>query len=462
MISSHPSTMSLTRTSIELVSLTGGACPPSTNDPKHNDAVQHTQDTAEENTIIPENAIEAIPDGGYGWTVVFACSLLTFWFNGWTGSWGVLQAALLQSQLMKVSTSTISFVGSLSFALTAALGLFSVRIAQLISARYTALIGILLVSLGMLLASFTTGNLGGLFVTAGVLIGIGTSLLYATANSLPVQWFSSKLGTANGLIKLGGGLGATFLSLINQALLDKIGIVWTFRTLGFLAMATGVPAALTIRERIPASKGPFVDLSLFKSLPFVSLFLAGAIGTFALLVPSFFLPLFAHSIGLSASTGAGIVAAFNACTAVGRFGAGFACDRYGPVNMLLLAMSLNAISMLTIWPISSTLAPLIIFAAINGVANGAFFVTMPTAVASIIGPGHASVAMSMSVTGWTGGYLMGSPIAGIIIAATGAERSSSIEPYRAAIFYAGGVALASGIFVLVARLRLDLKIVKKL
>ena len=37
--------------------------------------------------------VEAIPDGGYGWIVVFACFVQTFWVNAWTGSWGILLGA---------------------------------------------------------------------------------------------------------------------------------------------------------------------------------------------------------------------------------------------------------------------------------------------------------------------------------------------------------------------------------
>lgn len=79
----------------------------------------------------------------------------------------------------------------------------------------------------------------------------------------------------------------------------------------------------------------------------------------------------------------------------------------------------------------------------NGIANGAFFVTMPTAIGRMMGPGQAAVGMGMAITGWTGAYLMGSPIAGILIAATGAEKAHTVVSYRAAVFYTGGVALAS-------------------
>lgn len=413
-------------------------------------------------SVIPDSVVEAIPDGGYGWTVVFSCSIITFMVNGWSGSWGVLQTALLQTYQSQASTSKLSFIGSLCIASCVALGLGSIRLSQVIGARNSMLLGVLLQSLAILLSSFAVNNLGALFVTAGATFGLGSSLTYTMSNSLPIQWFGSRLGLANGLVKLGGGLGATILAIVLQALINKVGIPWALRILGLFSLATGIPAALLVREFTPPKRAPLLNLSLFKNLPFCCLFVAGAVGTFALFVPTFFLPLFAHSIGLSASTGAGIVAAFNACTSIGRLGAGFACDKFGSTNMLLLTMALNAVTMLAIWPVASSIGPLIVFAGVNGIANGAFFVTMPTAIGRMIPPGQAAVGMGMAVTGWTGGYLMGSPIAGILIATTGAEKAHTVEPYRAAIFYAGGVALASAACVLVARLRMDRKLVKKL
>lgn len=69
-------------------------------------------------------------------------------------------------------------------------------------------------------------------------------------------------------------------------------------------------------------------------------------------------------------------------------------------------MTLNAISMLAIWPVTDTVGPLVAFATVNGVTNGAFFVTMPTAIGRLIGPGQAAVGMGMAITGWAGGYLV--------------------------------------------------------
>jgi predicted MFS family arabinose efflux permease len=308
-------------------------------------------------------------------------------------------------------------------------------------------------------------NVAGLFVTVGFVAGVGISGVYTIANSLPVQYFSGKIGLANGLVKLGGGIGGTVMAIALEALVRRVGIAWTFRIQGLMTLAIGLPAGWLMKDRVSTkSTVSAVELSMFKSVPFTLVFLAGATGTFALFVPPYYLPLFAQSLGLSSSTGAGLVSAFNACNAVGRFVGGPLCDKIGPANTLVISLSLNAVSMLAIWPVSNTLGPLIVFAIVNGVANGSFFTVFPTVVAGIFGPGRAAVAMSMSITGWTLGYLLGAPIAGYLLQAAGGQKAADeqgIEVYRPAIFYAGGIALVSGVFALVARIYVEKTIRKR-
>jgi MFS family permease len=145
---------------------------------------------------------------------------------------------------------------------------------------------------------------------------------------------------------------------------------------------------------------------LFKDPGFLLVFSAGAVGTFPLLVAPFFLPLYSTAIGLSTSTGAGLLAGFNFSSAVGRIICGLLCDKIGALNTLFLSLTITAISMLALWPASTTLAPLAVFVIINGAGNGGFFSTMPTVVGNVFGSARVSVAMGMVVTGWGGGYLM--------------------------------------------------------
>ena len=110
----------------------------------------------------------------------------------------------------------------------------------------------------------------------------------------------------------------------------------------------------------------------------------------------------------------------------------------------------------------SALPPRHDFAIVNGVANGSFFTVLPTVVAGMFGPGRAAVAMSMAVAGWSAGYLLGAPIAGYLLLAGGGSMDGPVVPaiqgvkvYRPAIFYAGGIATASALIVVFARLAIS-------
>lgn len=112
-----------------------------------------------------------IPDGGYGWVVVVACSIMIWWFGGITYSWGVFQNVLVEDRLS--SASTLSFVGSLTVACLSIFAIINARLIRLLGAKRTALLGISFFGGGQILSSFTTDNVAGLFVTTGVTMGIG-------------------------------------------------------------------------------------------------------------------------------------------------------------------------------------------------------------------------------------------------------------------------------------------------
>lgn len=371
-------------------------------------------------------ADSTVPDGGYGWVVITGCGVLTFWFVGTSYSWGVLQAALVAQSLS--SPSTLSFVGSLWVTCISVLALVNARLIRAIGAQRTGLLGIGLLGLGEVISSFSTKSVGGLFVTTGVIMGVGTSFCFMVVSATPTQYFSKKRGLANGIVYAAGGLGGTVLSLGMDGLISRLGPAWTYRVIGFITLATGLPAAWLIRERAPIKTTAFVDWfvsscyqlsspwdnfelmpqtrSLLRDWKFVTLLIAGALGTFPLFVPPFFLPLYSKSLGLSNSAGAGLVAGFNFSSAVGRLLCGFCCDSIGPLNTLFISLMSSALSMLLLWPFSTSLGPLITFVIVNGAANGGFFSTMPTVVGSVFGSQRVSVGMGMIVTGWTGGYLL--------------------------------------------------------
>jgi MCP family monocarboxylic acid transporter-like MFS transporter 3 len=309
--------MSTTTTIEEHIELSAFDPTPFTPLTKSTPSVRHPVSAAHIPDEVPADApysVSAIPDGGYGWVIVASAFLTTFCHNGIINCWGVLQAALLDSTLSHVPASTLAYVGSLALSGGALYGLAAVRMMRWVGSRTTIMIGVFLMGMSLIGASFCTSNLAGLFGTAGLIGGIGMSMVYAVTNALPVQYFSARLGLANGIVKLGGGVGGCVMAIALEAMYQRVGIAWTFRFQGLLTLALGMPAAWMLKDRVPLRNVPFVDWSMFRSVTFIATFIASAIGVFALYVPPYYLPLFAQSIGLSSSTGAGLVAAFNACT----------------------------------------------------------------------------------------------------------------------------------------------------
>ncbi|KAF2099591.1 putative monocarboxylate transporter [Rhizodiscina lignyota] len=431
----------------------------------HNNETSQSNWQASTAPSDPDSIIEqsraadaTVPEGGYGWVVLFGCGVITFWFVGTTYCWGVIQGALVKEGL--ASPSTLAFVGSLTVAFIAILAIPSARVVRALGARNTGLLAISCLAAGELLSGFTTKSVGGLFVTAGIVMGVGVSMAYMVVSATPAQYFSRRRGLANGIVFACGGIGGAVISFAMDGLLQKLGPAWTFRVIGFVTLATGLPAAWLVKERTPIRNRALIDRYLFRDIKFLVLFITGAIGTFPLFVPPFFLPLYSASLGMSASTGAGLVAGFNFSSAIGRIGFGFVSDMIGPLNSLFIALLLSALSMLALWPVSSSLGPLIAFVIINGAANGGFFSLTPTVVASLFGSARVSVAMGMIVTGWTGGYLLGAPIAGYILNAYGGQ-SAGFEAYRPAIYYAGSMALGAAALAGFVRLRVSRRLLKK-
>jgi hypothetical protein len=106
------------------------------------------------------------------------------------------------------------------------------------------------------------------------------------------------------------------------------------------------------------------------------------------------MPTFAESIGLSSGVGAGLVAGFNASSALGR----------------ITSLGLLGTSMFVIWPFASTLGVTILFVLISGFTVGGVVSMMPTVVGHMFGSANMSVTMGMILTSWSFGYTFVSPI----------------------------------------------------
>ena len=154
------------------------------------ETLQRYGDRTREQTHVLEmdhdggNVIDAvdsqIPDGGYGWVIVFSGAVIFWWFMALVYTWGVIQAALVEQK--NYEPSTLSFVGSMVPALGAILAIPNATLIRKVGARVTGLTGIFLLGLGSILAGFAVDSVPGLFMTWGLVCGLGASLCFMVSS----------------------------------------------------------------------------------------------------------------------------------------------------------------------------------------------------------------------------------------------------------------------------------------
>lgn len=131
-------------------------------------------------SIPPANPIseptDDIPDGGYGWVIVAACAVLTFFNVGLMYSWGVIQSRLSTQNLG--NTSTLAFIGSLASSFVASFAILNTKIIRRLGTRYSAIVASSMMGLGQILSGSVTHSIGGLFITNGVILGVGVSIVF--------------------------------------------------------------------------------------------------------------------------------------------------------------------------------------------------------------------------------------------------------------------------------------------
>ncbi|GJN94386.1 hypothetical protein Rhopal_007466-T1 [Rhodotorula paludigena] len=312
--------------------------------------------------------------------------------------------------------------------------------------RRTALAGAVCAGLGPLLGSFCINSVPGLLITEGFLFGLGQALCFFSAAMLPATYFLRRRNLATGIVFSGAGVGGAVLSIVTDQLLQRLTPDWTFR-----AIALIVILGVTVFDR-----------DLFKDIKFCLLLVGTSLALFPLFVPPFFIPLYATSIGMSTSAASLLVAGFNLASGAGRIGFGLGADAYlGSLNSLSLCLLLVGTSTLVIWPLATTLPPLCVFVAINGLCAGGMFSLIPGTIASIFGSARLGTVFSMTISFWSFGYLLGSPIAGYLLEAFGGPGRGA-EAYQPAIFYAGGLSLTAAVLIIVVRLLQSRVLFKKL
>ncbi|SPQ26472.1 3bfbf0cb-2ea7-4c18-931f-236460dde96c [Thermothielavioides terrestris] len=367
-------------------------------------------------------------------------------------------------------TALLAFVGTLCYGLTWAGGilvnpvisriehgiwapttpstrLWRRRFLRLLTPRTITVSGVLIMSAALTLASFSR-TVWQLLLTQGLLLGVGMSLLYFPLMAPAPEYFTNHRATAMGFILAGGGAGGLLLSPALRALLSSVGGRWTLRIYTLFNLLAGLPVAWAVpRSRFasspalgaaaaaaaaddhPALSSPppprpstHISLALAARPTFLLSAAAAFLQAAGAALPLSFIPAYSVALGLGAATGANLLAASNAANAAARVLAGYAGDRLGRQNTLVLTLLAAGASVLACW-LTSALAkggggargPWLAFVALYSCSAGGYYALFPALVADVFGiRQYAAVnAFILFVRGL--GTMFGSPVGGRLL-----------------------------------------------
>ncbi|XP_070555402.1 monocarboxylate transporter 13-like isoform X1 [Ptychodera flava] len=213
-----------------------------------------------------------IPDGGWGWFVVFSAFISEAFLDGLAVSVGVLLVTFKEyfdEEAGKVSL--ISSLGQFVFFCSCPI---SSSIGKHVGERRVAMIGGVMTSAGLVVSAFVT-DVTMLYFTMSFLMNFGLSLSFLPSFSLLGKYFEKRHGLANALATAGYGLGIMGLPPLCQILIQGYGWRGTLIILSAMSANLSVAGALLrplcSNEKIARQDGKSLDRE-HRCLRFVRLF----------------------------------------------------------------------------------------------------------------------------------------------------------------------------------------------
>ncbi|KAH9276703.1 hypothetical protein BASA83_000836 [Batrachochytrium salamandrivorans] len=340
-------------------------------------------------SLDDDTVIYAEADSSYGWVIVAAGFMINVVTIALPASYGVFQQAYKElPEFAGASSVAIAFIGSLGGA-------------------------------GLPLFSIPAGHL--------------------SDNILP-DWFIKRRGLATGIAVAGSGLGGLMLGPVLRILISNVGWRWTLRIISLAGGSILALCSLFLRVRTFRKPSKRSHFSNFKDPIFLRLYGVAVIYSFAYFVPFFYIPTYVLKFGMNIEQGALLVGILSGASGLGRVTLGFASDYIGHINTLTGCLVLSTLSILLIWPFSTSFGSVLIFVLVYGYFIGGFICLTSTVTAQLFGAkGNIATVTGMIFNGYLFGDLFGTPIAGAIIdhfTKVSADGTTTVD-YIPSILFAG-------------------------
>jgi len=379
-------------------------------------------------------------DSSRGWVTVGAAFVAMVAVFGVAYSFGAFFAP------MAAEFGTGSGATSLVFSITACcwflLGSVSGRAVDRVGPRPVLLIGAVALA-GGLLATSAAQQLWVGYLGYGLGVGVAVACGYVPMVAVVSGWFERRRALAVGVAVAGIGVGTLAGAPLAATLIAEYGWRRAHLLLALGGSVLLVVAAVAAR-RPPRSVGeePWALRDVVRTREFRAMYVATLLASIALFVPFVYLPTAALANGVSPVAAAALIGVIGVASVVGRLVIGALADRVGRVRTFQASFAVLAASFL-IWLVGGSWPWLSAFAVVLGTGYGGWIALQPTVLAQLFGTRGLGGLVGLVYTAAGVGALIGPPLAGVLVDATGG--------YRWAIAAAGVAGL--GAFVALLPLR---------
>ena len=308
------------------------------------------------------------------------------------------------------------------------------------------LVGALLCAAGPLTLAYTD-SLVLAVLGYSVLCGTGAGIVYATCASTVAKWYPEERAVRVGFVTGAFGYGAVPFIALFAAVLTPGNRAEIFAVVGVCVLLVVAVCGALLRDPPPGWWPPEIDpklwaidkrvnRSLRNNVPavrqyspgeavrtpaFLLMYLILVFAAAASLLAIVYVPIVAMSHGFSLAVGASAVGLLAVVNGAGRSVAGRISDRFGRRQTLSAALLLEGCAQLGLVYSASVGQPIpfVVFAALSGMAGGAFYPLFASLVADYFGERNAVRNFGMVYSAKLFGGIIGVGLPALVVASNG-------------------------------------------
>ncbi|KAF5138296.1 putative transporter MCH4 [Metarhizium anisopliae] len=414
-----------------------------------NKAEDQGTNNLEKNTTQVSSASyeESFPEGGMrAWLVVLGAWFALMSAMGLMNTIAIFQAYTLSHQLKGHSEGTVGWIFSLYTFLAFFCGVYIGPVFDKYGPRWLVIAGCITTVTGVVCMSFCK-ELWQFILSFGVLCGVGTSLLFTPCIAAVGHWFRRRRGFATGMASTAGGIGGIIFPLMLTSLFDQIGYGWATRVLALICLVGGVIGIVLVRSRLPPAPDATAhpDFRIFKQVPYTLTAIGIFLLEFSLFIPLAYISTYAQHKGFSEKFAFHLLPIMNAGSVVGRALPGYYADVVGPFNVCLFSAVLSLVACLCVWlPLGHTAAGIIVFSILFGFGSGTSISIAPVCIGRMCKTQQYGRYYATTYTVVSFACLIGIPIGGNIVGASGGD-------YKNLIIFTGAIYVGSAVCLMAAK-----------